>query len=81
MCPTLNVTAEHQTRELLNLLLLLERCLRLPDATAEETAEWATDLADVRQRLDEVVAPSDGTKRLVRRLATESQLVNALPSA
>ena len=56
MCPPFHVTPEHQARELLNLVLLLERCLRLLKATDEERAEWQAELESAHQRLEELLA-------------------------
>jgi len=56
MCPTFHVTPEHEARELLNIALLLERCLALPDITAEERAAWEIDLDQTRRRLEDRLA-------------------------
>jgi hypothetical protein len=72
MCPGFHVTPEHEARELLNLILLLERCLALPDATAAERAAWRADFADARRRLDDLLAPGRDSAILTRRLAAQA---------
>lgn len=69
MCPAFHVTPEHEARELLNIALLLERCLALPDATAEERAAWEIDLEETRGRLEDRLAPARESALLTRRLA------------
>jgi hypothetical protein len=65
---TFRVTAEHEARELLNLALMLERCLGLPDATADEQAEWRFELSDARRRLEDLLSPGRESAMLTRRL-------------
>jgi hypothetical protein len=57
MCPIFYITPEHETREVLNLVLLLECCLDLPDASATEKAGWRADLAAAHDRLQALLAP------------------------
>ena len=73
MCPAFHVSAEHQARELLNIVLLLERCLGLPDATPDEWAEWHVDLHDARRRLDDLLAPGREGQRQTHHLAADAQ--------
>jgi hypothetical protein len=70
MCPVFRVTAEHQIRELINLIQLLERCLTLADSTPAERAEWRADLTDARTRLSGLLVPEHDGAVLARRLAT-----------
>ena len=73
MCPAFHVSAEHQAREALNIILLLERCLRLPDSTPDERSEWRVDLRDARRRLDDLLAPGREGQRLTHHLAADVQ--------
>ena len=52
--------------------LLLERCLALPDATAEELAAWEIDLEQTRHRLEDRLAPARESALLTRRLAAKA---------
>ena len=72
MCPVFHVTPEHQARELLNVILLLEQCLALADATVAERAGWRSDLADAHGRLDDLLAPGRDSALLTRRLAAQA---------
>jgi hypothetical protein len=72
MCPAFHVTPEHEARELLNIALLLERCLALPDITAEERAAWEIALDETRRRLEDRLAPARQSALLTRRLAAKA---------
>jgi len=71
MYHTFHVTPEHQARELINMVMLLQRCLRLPDPTAAERAEWRAELSDARHRLGDLLNPGLEGERLTRRLAAD----------
>jgi hypothetical protein len=66
----LHLSEEHHTRELLNVIMLLERCLALPDGAPREQSEWRADLAAARRRLDDLLSPARSALELTRRLAT-----------
>jgi len=48
----MHLNAEHQGRELLNLLELLDRCLRIPDCGTETRATWERDTLRARRDLE-----------------------------
>ena len=48
----MHLNAEHQGRELLNLLELLDRCLRIPDCGTETRARWERDILRARRDLE-----------------------------
>jgi hypothetical protein len=55
------ITPEHEARELINLIALLDRCLRLPDAGENERTQWREELSEADRRLAELCPPgSDG---------------------
>ena len=47
----IQLTLEHQGRELLNGIALLRQCLRLPTATAVERRGWWLDIRQSRAEL------------------------------
>jgi hypothetical protein len=61
------ITPEHEARELINLIALLDRCLHLPDAGENERTQWREELSDAYRRLAELCPPGSDGHALLRQ--------------
>ena len=52
MINVMHLNAEHQGRELLNLLELLARCVRIPDCGTRARARWERDILRAKRDLE-----------------------------
>ena len=70
------ISPEHHLRELLNMIMLLERCLALPDSTPHERDGWRDELVAARQRLADLLTAARTSGRLTRHLVTSAPAVH-----